>query len=193
MPLPFPIAAETEDCSSSCSIRSLLPDDLQELSANIPHLMHYLHQVPIKDMGVPEYYEECDRKLSDIDQKNLIYRVADNLFVHVFADPEDARDFYISIEPAMLEDIRSILESMEQRLLDYVEDLAAAETEEEKEEVLVRAVEENTVVTDGDGGKSKAGSSKKGGGLLSFFRSPRRRRAVPSRSRNPNRLLSSTF
>ena len=93
----------------------------------------------------------------------------DSLFVHIFADPEDARDFYISIEPAMLEDISSILGDMEQRLLDYVEELAAAETEEDKAKVLVRAVDENTIVTDGDGSAGKGGSSKKGGGLLSFF------------------------
>ena len=170
MALPFPVEATAEDCGSACSVRSLLPDDLQEISAEVPHLMHYLHQVPIKDMGVPEYYQKCERKLADIEQKNLIYRVDDSLFVHIFADPEDARDFYISIEPAMLEDIKSILADMEQRLLDYVEELAAAETEEEKVKVLVRAVEENTVVTDGDGRAGKGGSSKKkGGGLLSFF------------------------
>ena len=150
-------------------MRSLLPDELQEVSEEIPHLMQYLHQVPIKDMGVPEYYEKIDRKLADVEQKNLIYRVDKNLFVHIFADPEDARDFYISIEPAMLENIKSILEDLEQRLLDYVEELSAAETEEDKAEVLLRAVEENTVVTDGDGSEGKAGSSRKGRGLLGFF------------------------
>ncbi|MCH8007682.1 MAG: type II/IV secretion system ATPase subunit [Chloroflexi bacterium] len=169
MALPFPVEAKAEDCSSACSVRSLLPDELQEVSEEIPHLMQYLHQVPIKDMGVPEYYEKIDRKLADVEQKNLIYRVDKNLFVHIFADPEDARDFYISIEPAMLENIKSILEDLEQRLLDYVEELSAAETEEDKAEVLLRAVEENTVVTDGDGSEGKAGSSRKGRGLLGFF------------------------
>ena len=170
MVLPFAIDTKTEDCASSCAIRSLLPDDLQEEAEKVPHLMHYLHQVPIKEVGVPDYYQKLDRNLSDLEDKNLIYRVADNLFVHIMADPEDARDYYVAIEPAMLENINEILEEMEKRLLDYVEELSAAEGEDAKAEVLVRAVEENTVVTDGDGKQKKVVSSKKGGGIFSFFK-----------------------
>ena len=98
MALPFPVETEAEDCSASCTVRGLLPDELQEASETAPHLMHYLHQVPIKDLGVPDYYTELSRDLSDVEQKNLIYRVDDELYVHVVADPEDSRDFYIAIE-----------------------------------------------------------------------------------------------
>lgn len=170
MALPF--AAETqaegEDCSGSqCAVRSLLPDDLQEQAETVPHLMQYLHAVPIKDVGVPDYYEVIDRKLGDLEQRNLIYRVSEDLFVHIYPDPQDARDYYIAIEPAMLEDIQPLLEALERRLLDYVEELSGAETDEEKAQVLERAVEENCVVTgNGNGAKKKA---KNGGGFFGLF------------------------
>ncbi len=184
MGLPFEVEepADGEDCrGSNCMVRGLLPDDLQEQAEAAPHLMEYLHHVPIKDVGVPDYYETLDRRLNDLDYKNLIYRVNEELFVHIYPDPQDARDYYISIEPAMLENQRSYLETMERRLLDYVEELSAAETDEEKTAVLARAVEENTVVTDrgtrsksngdsdGDGGSSKSKPKGKGGffGLFS--------------------------
>ncbi|MCH7552951.1 MAG: type II/IV secretion system ATPase subunit [Chloroflexi bacterium] len=186
MGLPFPIgdSAEGADCrGSNCMVRGLLPDDLQEQAEAAPHLMEYLHCMPIKDVGVPDYYETLDRRLNDLDYKNLIYRVTEELFVHIYPDPQDARDYYISIEPAMLENQRPALETMERRLLDYVEDLAAAETDEEKKEVLARAVEENTVVIDrgtrskgngdGDGGSSKSKPKGKGGFFGLFSKSGR--------------------
>ena len=188
MGLPFPIgdSAEGADCrGSNCMVRGLLPDDLQEQAEAVPHLMEYLHCMPIKDVGVPDYYETLDRRLNDLDYKNLIYRVTEELFVHIYPDPQDARDYYISIEPAMLENQRPALETMERRLLDYVEDLAAAETDEEKKEVLARAVEENTVVIDrgtrsksngdgdDDGGSSKSKPKGKGGFFGLFSKSGR--------------------
>jgi len=170
MALPFAVETDAEDCGSSCAVRGLLPDQLQEVSEEVPHLMHYLHQVPIKDMGVPAYYETIDRTLGDLEQKNLIYRIDQHLFVHVFDDPEDSRDFYIAIEPAMLENIGELLQEMDQRLLDYVEELSEAETEEEKAEVLLRAVEDNTAVVNGNGKAGKPKSSKKGSkGMLGFL------------------------
>ena len=183
MGLPFVIEerAEGEDCrGSNCMVRGLLPDDLQEQAEAAPHLMEYLHQMPIKDVGVPDYYEKLNRKLNDLDYKNLIYRVSDELFVHIYPDPQDARDYYISIEPAM-GDNHQFVEAIERQLLDYVEELSEAETDEERAEVLIRAVEENTVVTDhgtrgkdkddghGDGKSSKKKPKGKGGffGLFS--------------------------
>lgn len=169
MALPFAEdQAEAEDCGGSqCTLRGLLPDDLQEQAEAAPHLMEYLHLVPIKDVGVPDYYEVISRKLGDLEQRNLIYRVSDELFVHIYPDPQDARDFYIVIEPAMLQHMQALLEAIERRLLNYVEELSKAETDEEKAQVLVRAVDESCVVTgNGNGAKNKARS---GGGFLGLF------------------------
>ena len=170
MALPFPAEAraEGEDCAGSqCTIRSLLPDQLQEPAEQHPHLMQYLHLVPIKDVGVPEYYEVPNRSLADLPRRNLIYRANEEIFIHIFADAEDARDYYIAIEPAMLEDIQPVLQALERRLLNYVEELSSATTEEEKAQVLLRAVEENCVVSDKAGKvESKA---QKSSGLFGLF------------------------
>jgi flagellar protein FlaI len=170
MPLPFAgeAQAEADGCNGTqCTLRNLLPDDLQERAEEAPHLMDYLHLVPIKDVGVPDYYEDLSRKLSDLESPNLIYRVDEDRFVHIFPDTQDARDYYISIEPAMMQNIEALLPEIDRRLLDYVEELAAAETEEEKAEVLIRAVDDNCVVTDNGGGKRPNG--KKGGGVFGMF------------------------
>ena len=151
MALPFTVEAgtETDGCrGAKCAVRNLLPDDLQEKAEAAPHLMEYLHLMPIKDVGVPDYYETITRKLSDLDYRNLIYSVSDELFVHIYPDPQDARDYYVSIEPAMLEDVRPFLAAMERRLLDYVEELDVAETDEEREQVIIQAVNDNCVVID---------------------------------------------
>jgi flagellar protein FlaI len=165
MALPFAASEQAVDnCGGSqCTIQSLLPEALQQRAQAAPHLLHYLHLVPIKDMGVPDYFEALNRKLEDLVPRNLIYRVDDEIFVHIFSDPEDARDFYIAIEPAMLEEIQPLLEAMERRLMDYVEELSAAETNEEKAALLIRAVEECCPVS-GNGVKPGAGRSNGGSG-----------------------------
>lgn len=151
-----------------CSLHSLLPPPLQERTAQAPHLLEYLHQVPVGEVGVPEYYSELNRKLGDLKQPNLIYPVADHLFVHIFADTDDARDYYIAIEPSSVEDLGAILEKLEGRLLDYVDALERAETPEAKAEVLRRAVRENCVVT-GNGDGRPSSDKRAGGGPFGLF------------------------
>ena len=163
MAIPFAAQeeAEAEDCrGGQCSLRSLLPQELQEQCDAAPHLMEYLHLVPVNDVGVPAYAEDLNRKHSDLDEPNLIYRVDDELFIHIFPDKEDARNFYIAIEPAMVHDLQPLLAALEYRLLDYVEELSRAETEEEKEAVLVRAVDECCVIS----GSANPAPPKPGGG-----------------------------
>ena len=151
-----------------CGLHQLLPPALQERTAQAPHLLEYLHLVPVGEVGIPEYYPELNRKLSDLKHPNLIYPVADDLFVHIFADREDARDYYITIEPSSVGDMRPLLERLERRLMDYVEALECAETTEEKAEVLRLAVRENCAVTaSGNGGSSEG--KKSGGGRFGLF------------------------
>jgi len=166
--LPFAAEDQTvEDCAAAtCSIRSLLPEELAQTADASPHLMHYLHLAPLKDLGIPEYYEKVTRQLATLEKKNLIYRVDDELFVHIFPDPVDARDFYISIEPAMIDDIDPLLAIIEVRLLEYVEELSQAETDEAKAEVLIRAVDECCKVSGSPKSPPKENGSGGGNGGL---------------------------
>jgi flagellar protein FlaI len=142
-----------------CSLHGLLPPPLKERVAEAPHLLDYLHQVPIGEVGMPEFYPELSRKLGDLERRNLIYPVASDVFVHIYEAPGDARDYYISIDPSLVAGLEPSRERLERSLLDYVEALERAETPEAKAEVLVRAAEENCVVISDKAAKS-AGNGK---------------------------------
>ena len=180
MALPFPVEedVQTADCNGpQCNIRSLLSEDLEKHADAMPHLMEYLHLVPIGDVGVPEFYDKPSKKLVDLEDKNLIYPISEELYVHILQDNEDARDYYIVIEPDMLEDMKKLVAAMDVRLLDYVEELSEAEDDDEKKMILTRAVDECCVVNKGSGskgkgkakGKAKSKGKGKGGGIFGFL------------------------
>jgi flagellar protein FlaI len=171
MALPFDTvnnADSHEGGQARCPLHGLLPEPLRERADQAPHLMEYLHMVPIGEVGVPEFYPEVSRKLGDIDNPNLIYPVGEQLFVHIYPDPEDARDYYIPVEPTLIGGMGPLISRVERRLLEYVDALSQAETEEAKAQVLVTAVEENCRVR-GNGHKN-GGNGKRG--LFGLFRKP---------------------
>lgn len=149
--LPFEVPEQVDDhraaTGAQCPIHNLLPPELRDEAERAPHLMSYLHRVPLAEYGVPEFYPEINRKMGDIKDPNLIYPVGANSFIHIFPDNAEARNFYIAIEPGT-DKIGDLLEQIELRLLDFVEILAEATTPEEKTEVLLKAVEDSCEVVD---------------------------------------------
>ncbi len=142
--------------------------DLRICALKAPHLADYLHDLTARGIPEPQYFETISRKTAPAGkQRNLLYRVDDDIFIHILSDEEDARDSYISIDPAS-DKLGPYVKAVESLLLDYVDELEAAETDEDKRLVLLRAVEENFRIIDsrhkeGDGGKKKKG---KGEGAL---------------------------
>ena len=51
------------------------PPELRAEAEQAPHLMAYLHKVPMGEFGVPVYYPQVSRKMGDIKDPNLIYPV----------------------------------------------------------------------------------------------------------------------
>ena len=90
---------------------------------------------------------EATRKLGDIADPNLIYPVAGNTFIHILPDHQEARNYYIAIEPGT-DQLTELIEDMEYRLLDFVEILADANTPEEKTEVILKAIEDSCDIVD---------------------------------------------
>jgi flagellar protein FlaI len=179
--LPFPCENTIDDHhdgKGSCTVKSLLPKPLQEQAEATPHLMDYLHMVPIADVGVPDYYPEISRKLGEIDHPNLIYPVSDDIFIHIYPDLEDPRNYYIAVEPPTGMDMEPLLREVERRLLDYVDILAQAETTEEKIQALAEAVEGSCMVK----GQTKSGNGNKRR-LGLFSRSSVRQGRVPTTAR----------
>ena len=125
----------------------------------------------LEDEGLPEpeFYRVLDRKIKVGDTKNLIYQVDPDIFVHVMTDPDDARDNYISIDPAMLEDLTPFVKQIETALLDYVDLLEAAEDDDAKRVVLLKAVDDTVRISDRPRAASASGKGfgpfkRRGGG-----------------------------
>ena len=132
---------------TNCPVFKLLPPPLQKESKDNGFLLDYIHTIPVDEVGIPEYYEELDRKLSDQKNPNLIYPIGGGLFVHIYPDPTDSRDYYIAIQPGMLDDTGNLVEAMEDRLVDFVEELeSSANAKLNRAEVLRKILGKVVVV-----------------------------------------------
>ena len=112
---------------TSCPVFKLLPAPLQGASKENGFLLDYVHLLPVEEVGIPEYHSTLDRSLGDKKNPNLIYPIENGLFVHIYPDPNDSRDFYIAIEPGMLNDDSGLVDELEDRLVDYVEELEGSD------------------------------------------------------------------
>jgi flagellar protein FlaI len=101
----------------------MLPETLQEESRSKTHLLEYLHALPVEKVGIPKYVPKLDRSMGGMKNPNLIYPVKDNIYIHVYPDESDIRDYYIAIEPGMMLDLEDLMEEVEERLVDYVAEL----------------------------------------------------------------------
>ncbi len=142
------------DCDHGpmCSLRSVLPEALQEACDAGPFLADYLHCVPMGEIGVPDYYPALSRDMADLTRRNLIYPIKEGLFVHLYPDEKGERDKYIPIEPHLTVNLDEIVPRVEVKLLDWVEQIGAADSEDAKRAVLLKAIDAS-VGTNGTPGK----------------------------------------
>jgi len=105
------------------------------------HLWVYLTTVDIDKIGVPTYYEEITREVKNLPYKNLIYPVANAVYIHLVPDKDDSRDTYIAIEPSMDPEVAILMEEVDNFLIDYVEDLKN-ENELPHQTILLNCLEE---------------------------------------------------
>ena len=128
--LPFEIKPCPQNCGKvcgthpeKCPIFLKLPADFQEVCKNNLHLLQYLYMLPLDNVEIPKYFERISRKLIGTKDPNIIYNTGNGVFVHVMANPEDIRDYYIAIEPSIIDAQDNILEKVELRLAEHVEEL----------------------------------------------------------------------
>lgn len=149
---------------SEGDLLQLLPEQLQEACKQNKHLLDYLRLVPVSEIGVPEYYTKITRAQGDLPQKNLIYRVSDNLFVHMYSEPGGGRPVYVPIEPSLTQDLSKVLPEVESKLVDVAGGMSAAESDAERKEAILKLVDMVCVVQR-NGSASSSTSSKDGKGL----------------------------
>jgi len=128
-----------------CGIFKLLPDRAKTYARKDPHLLEYLHIVPIDKVGIPRFYPKLSGKLRNISKPNLIYPVGDNVYVHIYYDATDLRNHYIPIEPMLLHSVEKYIKDAEEKMVDYLADITA-ETFEEKKEILLNTLRNICVI-----------------------------------------------
>lgn len=125
-----------------CGLYKLLPAPLQEVTRENLHLLEYLHHVPLKEMGIPQFYPRLTPDMQGMERPNLIYPIGRGVFAHICPSPSGSRDMYIPVEPVMdATPLVPLLREVEERLFDYADLIAEAETPEEQREVLLRCLD----------------------------------------------------
>jgi flagellar protein FlaI len=153
--LPFEIKPCAQDCGGvcgtkleKCPILAKLPADFQEVCKTNLHLLQYLHMLPPDKIGIPKYYEKVSRKLKGIKDPNLIYSIGNQIFIHVLANPEDIRDYYVAVEPSIIDAQNSTLDEIEAHLADYVDELEGV-TESTKRLEIIMGIVDRIVTVNG--------------------------------------------
>jgi hypothetical protein len=76
------------------------------------HLYLYLKQLPLADIGVPEYCPELNRKMGDTKKPNLIYPAhRKGVFIHILFNQNWDRNYYIPVEPTLNLDVNAKMQA----------------------------------------------------------------------------------
>lgn len=118
-----------------------LPKALRVACSRSAFLADYVLQLPLAEIGVPAYYEKPSRQLQHLDVRNLIYPTAEGLFVHIYPDPKGARDYYVPIEPTVVVNVDHIMPKIEERLIDWAEEIGRIDDEDEKKALLLDLID----------------------------------------------------
>ncbi|MDQ1275592.1 MAG: archaeal flagellar protein FlaI [Euryarchaeota archaeon] len=140
----------------TCNLYKLLPPEMKaEVEKNL-HLLEYLHILPIDTTGIPRYVSKLESKHGDIEDPNLIYKVNEQIYVHIYPNKNDVRDFYIPIEPILLTGVGRLVKELEVKLVDHLTGINFdPENLEEKERILRESLDAVCVI----GNKNKVVSS----------------------------------
>ena len=131
-----------------CPLFAMLDPMMQQESREKPHLWQYIHDLPIQEIGVPQYVPKLDKSHEELTRPNVVYPAGKGIFIHIMPDENDARDFYNTIEPNRVPNLNRLSNDVDMRLVDHVDELKTGETEEEKIEILLGVVDKIVEVND---------------------------------------------
>jgi len=128
---------------TQCDLYPKLSPPLQEAARGSPHLLGYLHMVPVSEVGMPEYFRGLSRKMSDIKKPNIIYPLRrEGLFAHILFDPDEERNHYIAIEPTLTMSGDSLILQADTKMLDLKDKLVRIDPQEDKTKQFLRYLEQ---------------------------------------------------
>ena len=65
----------------------------------------------------------------------MMYPVSDCIYIHIFTDANDVRNFYIPVEPHFINNVKQYMPTVEEKLVDMVADFDP-KTQEDREKIL---------------------------------------------------------
>jgi flagellar protein FlaI len=154
MLLPFEITPCPGDCGKECGtatgkcpVWDQLTPEVQEICKENPHLLQYLRMLPKHGVELPAYYPKISRALKGAKNPNLIYPVGGGVFIHILGNPGDIRDYYLAVEPSIVDAHSDTLDMIESRLADYVEELEGVEDTKKRLGIIMDIVDRIVVVS----------------------------------------------
>ena len=140
--LPFPDIEWSEASHSpGCHTCNAIAPELREQMEEHHHLRRYLHTMPVEELGPPVYAEQLDRSMGNDEQTNVIYPVGNAVFAHILFDANDARNWYVPIEPVILSNYDELMDVVEEMLVEAVHKFQQPVTPEEQKEVLLHSLD----------------------------------------------------
>ena len=118
-----------------------LSAELQEIARSHDYMWTYLCGLRVDQIGIPDYYAHLSKPLSDLEYRNLIYPVGNGVFIHIYPDMSDSRDYYVTIEPFSNPSLPEFMDQVDKCLINYVQDFKDAFDGQNRSEVLLQCLE----------------------------------------------------
>ncbi len=132
-----------------------IPEAFQTVLDDNPHLYQYIMQLPLSEIGMPEYYPELTRKMGDNKKPNLVYPVhRKGVFIHILFNQNLDRNHYIPIEPIRNIDVKAKMQMLETKLLDLGPNIKKIDIDGDKEKQYLELVDQVLINTEEPKGKT---------------------------------------
>ena len=129
-----------------------LPQDMQDQAFLNLHLWSYLETLHSDGLDIPEFVSRLNKSFKGNASNNLIYPVANKVFVHIYTADGEARDVYAPIEPSFGGSTARLMGDVDQRLIDHVGELQSVVGEEQEKRIeVLTSILEKICDTTGNG------------------------------------------
>lgn len=157
-----------------CGLYQLMPADAREYVKESRHVLLYMHMIPLDKFGTPKFYTTLSKKLRNVKHPNLIYPVNKDIAVHICPDKEDARNYYIPIEPVLFANLDSLMDEVEKKISRLVDKYKEPKTDEERKYILEKCIDEvceiNAELNRNENGNNNGNGNGNGNGKLMKFK-----------------------